>query len=75
MIYAGTVVTIKHYKPIGSRTIAIDTDLEHVRRLIEGNYGTRHPIPIKEETMGVPHPLLAQRARNSSSVENCLVLT
>lgn len=43
--------------------------------LVEGNYGTRHPIPIKQETMGVPHPLLAQRARNSSSVENCLVLT
>jgi flagellar assembly factor FliW len=43
--------------------------------LIESNYGTRHPIPIKEETMGVVHPLLAQRARNSSSVENCLVLT
>ncbi|MBW7996907.1 MAG: flagellar assembly protein FliW [Candidatus Glassbacteria bacterium] len=43
--------------------------------LVESNYGTRHPIPLKQETMGVPHPLLAQRARNSSSVENCLVLT
>ena len=43
--------------------------------LIEGNHGTRHPIPFKQETMGVPHPLLAQRARNASTVETCLTLT
>ncbi len=57
--------------------LVINTESRKAKQLVlvEGNYGTRHPIPIKEETMGVPHPLLAQRARNASSVENCLVLT
>lgn len=57
--------------------LVINTDNRRGKQLVlvEGNYGTRHPIPLRQETMDVPHPLLAQRARNSSSVEHCLVLT
>jgi len=57
--------------------LVINTDNRKGKQLVlvEGNYGTRHPIPLRRDTVGAVHPLLAQRARNSSSVENCLVLT
>ena len=57
--------------------LVINTDNRKGKQLVlvEGNYGTRHPIPLKRDAINTVHPLLAQRARNASSVENCLVLT
>jgi flagellar assembly factor FliW len=57
--------------------LVINTDNRKGKQLVlvEGNYGTRHPIPLKQDAVGAVHPLLAHRARKSSNVENCLVLT